>query len=235
MLKSQLTGMPVRIQRTVYPAHIPHTHPGQVCRTDKITVYLLFRQSHLLPDTGKNGFIANQGQRHIDAMKSHPVDFLFPACPIPIRHRVAISTDIKIIMIPERGLYPDGRSSRQFFRKTDIIAAPGIHTQTVSLDIIIESPAKRYIVRSFQMQNSILYGIFIIHVSGSLLQFQLYRNRRLLTYTLENTKSLISLSGPASKGLRNKVFPRPASASIFPFSRLPPSGISARLRSPDII
>lgn len=138
-------------------------------------------------------------------------------------------------MIPERRLYPDGRSSRQFFRKTDIIAAPGIHAQTVSLDIIIESPAKRYIVRSFQMQNSILYGIFIIHVSGSLLQFQLYRNRRLLTYTLEHTKCLISLSGPASKGLRNKVFPRPASASIFPFSRLPPSGISARLRSPDII
>jgi hypothetical protein len=52
--------------------------------------------THPLPD----GLLAVPGQRQVDAVQRHPVNFLLPAGPVPPYKRIALRAHILVIAVP---------------------------------------------------------------------------------------------------------------------------------------
>ena len=78
----------------------------------EVVLYFFVGETEFLPYSGRYGFVGNEGERHVDAVKSHPVDLLLPAVPIPIGVCVAIGHYIIIIVVAKRRC--DGFWSRRF-------------------------------------------------------------------------------------------------------------------------
>ena len=77
--------------------------PGKVCRGSEKLTDFFFVQSHTQPYPFRNGFAGHGSQGHIYTIKSHPVNFLFPTLPVPVRSSVAECTNIKEIAQLIRG------------------------------------------------------------------------------------------------------------------------------------
>ena len=103
LLEFLLTFNPPLRQRTAKPVDIAHPPPRQVSGTDKEVVYLLLGQAHIVKDFLPDGFLTGDGQRHVNPVHGHIVDHLFPAGPIPPRHRIAEGAVIEEIATLERG------------------------------------------------------------------------------------------------------------------------------------
>ena len=159
VLQRYLLAMPIFVKRTVYATHISHTHPRQMGGTDKIAVYLFIGQTHLLPYTGDNSFIAYQCQGHIYAMQRHPVNLLFPAFPVPVGHGITIRANIEHIMMSKRRDYLLLRTVYQLLRKTNVIARPTVKPSTVALHEIIESSTQSHRTTSLYLQHAMVYPI----------------------------------------------------------------------------
>ena len=99
VLQFYLLLLPTVRKRAVPTIQIPHTMPWQMCRAGKKSPYILFFQSHFQPHSLGNRLARYGSQRHIDSPQSHPVDFLFPAFPIPIRSCITKGTHIQEISV----------------------------------------------------------------------------------------------------------------------------------------
>ena len=105
VLQFYLLLLPTVRKRAVPTIQIPHTMPWQMCRAGKKSPYILFFQSHFQPHSLGNRLARYGSQRHIDSPQSHPVDFLFPAFPIPIRSCITKGTHIQEISVLIRRMY----------------------------------------------------------------------------------------------------------------------------------
>ena len=81
--------------------HTPYGHPvpGKVRRSCKIGVDFVLRETQVPEYAVQNGLMRPADQRHIDSVYRHPVDFLFPALPIPERRGITVRHCIEIIVI----------------------------------------------------------------------------------------------------------------------------------------
>ena len=84
-------------QGTVVFIHIAHALPGQEGRSCEERGKLFRGDAkvfvHLLP----HNFLTNHGQRHVDAMQGHPVEFFFPIGKVPEGGAVTKGADIVIL------------------------------------------------------------------------------------------------------------------------------------------
>lgn len=131
--------MPFQWQRSVDTAYVTHSHPREMCRTYKVIGNLPVGQSEFLPHTGRNSFICHQCQRHVNAVQGHPVNFLFPAFPVPVGHGVTESHHIEIIMMFERRYDDPFFHIRQFFRQFQTVSTPRGNTRPLRLHIFVET------------------------------------------------------------------------------------------------
>ena len=81
------------------PLKIVHKPPCLECRTSNKLVGLILRIAQLQQHITPNDICAYDVKTQIDAMQSHPVEFLFPTLPIPERHRIRQRTIIEIIAV----------------------------------------------------------------------------------------------------------------------------------------
>ena len=103
--------------------HVVHEKPPVVGRAGDKLVDLVERRiavvfgQYAFPDA----FHARDDERHIDAVESHPVDFLLPAFPVPEGHRIAVGAEVQIVAVIDaaRVLFAgdDGQFSGQFSRR----------------------------------------------------------------------------------------------------------------------
>ena len=74
-------------------------------------------------------------------MQGHPVEFLLPVFPFPVRHGVAESADIHVLSQHERSGDKFKRLVSKLFRKDDIVDCPGGDAIVIRCDIVIETTA----------------------------------------------------------------------------------------------
>ena len=74
-------------------------------------------------------------------MQGHPVEFLLPVFPFPVRHGVAESADIHVLSQHEGSGDKFKRLVRKLFREDDIVDCPGGDAIVIRCDIVIETTA----------------------------------------------------------------------------------------------
>jgi hypothetical protein len=71
--------------------------PREISRTGKIAVELGLGYAKALPNALPDCLLTLHGQRHVDAVQSHPVKLTFPPIPIPECGGVAIGTHVVVL------------------------------------------------------------------------------------------------------------------------------------------
>ena len=121
--------------------HISHTEPREMGRSSHKFSDLLFGKAEFSPHPCINRFASDRRKRHVDAMKCHPVEFLFPSLEFPVRRSVAHCTHIHILSVDERRDYGLEFLVRKTTWKVDIVDCPCHHSVMVCLYIVIKATA----------------------------------------------------------------------------------------------
>ena len=70
------------------PLKVVHKPPSLKCRTCYKLIGLILRIAQLQQHITPNDICAYYVEAKINAVQSHPVEFLFPTLPVPERHRI---------------------------------------------------------------------------------------------------------------------------------------------------
>ena len=89
LLQLCLSVNPALRQRPLPAVDVYHALPRQMGRPGEVGAYLLVGHAILAPYFLPDRFLSCDGERHVDAVQSHPVDEAFPLFPFPPRHGVA--------------------------------------------------------------------------------------------------------------------------------------------------
>lgn len=97
VLQFNLRLLPLIGERSIPFVQVAHTVPREICRGSEKVANFFFSKTKFNPHALCDSLGGDRGKRHIHAMESHPVDFAFPACPVPIWGSVAIGAHIEKI------------------------------------------------------------------------------------------------------------------------------------------
>ena len=81
------------------PLKVVHKPPCLKCRTCYKLIGFILSIAQLQQHITPNDICAYDVKTQIDAMQSHPVEFLFPTLPVPERHRIRQRTVVQIIAV----------------------------------------------------------------------------------------------------------------------------------------
>ena len=89
-------------------------------------------------------------------MQCHPVYFLFPTCPVPIWHGIAIGHRIEVIVMLVRGDNGFRRAVLHLVGPFQPLAAPGRNTCLLRFDILVKTTASSHSAAGIHIQHAIL-------------------------------------------------------------------------------
>lgn len=179
--------MPMVAQRTVeaVTGEVTHTHPGKMGRAYLPSVQFgVGGTVQSLEHIAVDGFGADKHKGHVDAVKSHPSDFLVPTVLVPIGHGVAVSHDIEVLMVAIRRGYRLGGCGGAG-RSLEAVGAPGTDTCSVALGEVIEATAGGHAVRRCNVERRtaqrigelVLAIVLEVRINGDV-----HRQARVLTH-----------------------------------------------------
>ena len=105
-LKVGAVGVPLFAVGASPAFEVVHQPPSLECRAGNEFIGLFIRIAQTAQCVAPHHVGACHGQRHVDAVKCHPVNLLFPAVPVPERHRVGVGAVVQIIPARFVGFMP---------------------------------------------------------------------------------------------------------------------------------
>ena len=126
-------------KRPVMFINIPHAMPREKGGTREVAQQFIVGQTIAVPDPLPDCFLAYHRERHVDSMKSHPVELFLPLLPPPESSCVSESAHIvvKAVLVrrSDRGFWKIGKA----LGKMKIGAAPRDLTMGGEAEIMIRS------------------------------------------------------------------------------------------------
>ena len=140
LLQFLLTIIPRERQGTTPPFKVVHLPPGKESRTSDKLAHLLLRIAELEQHVSPNALLADNGKWQIHPMECHPVDFLFPALPVPESHRIGERAVIEVVAQTEiRLMTLFLADSRQYGRQLRLHLVPRKMDTSIILEIPVDT------------------------------------------------------------------------------------------------
>ena len=97
LLQGFLLGVPAVGIRSSPAFEVVHFPPGEESRSGDELVHLVRSVAQLQEQVAPYAFLAHGSQGQVHAVQGHPVDFLFPAGPVPESHTVREGTVVEVV------------------------------------------------------------------------------------------------------------------------------------------
>ena len=108
LLQGFLLRVPTVGIRPAPSFEVIHRPPGKERRTGNEAVGFFFCVAQFGKHVAPYTFLSHGGKRKVDAMQCHPVDFLFPACPVPESHGIRVGAIVEVVAQAQVGFMSFG-------------------------------------------------------------------------------------------------------------------------------